>query len=235
MSRTLCRIVWVLSTIGLCGALIAFASNPVAIPAPASDMAEYTTTDKSLTISHPSNWLPRQLSANATQTEIEFLPARGVYFDIKGDLQGSLMADITKSTGVSMGEGLSGSSFDMGGLGSGSSSSGHEESEHHEARKSPVLSLHEAGMEKVAQDLANFEDGGTKELRISGMEAYATDFTFHLKNVFSHTEAVGRKVTTLNGERRVTIYYYYPKSAQSTIQPVFEKMLKSIKIGSVGG
>jgi hypothetical protein len=234
MARTiLYRAVWVPSTLGLCGALVAFASNPVAIPKPAADMATYATTDKSITIAHPSNWQPRQLSANATQTEVEFVPARGVYFDIKGDLQGSLMADISKSTGGgSIGLDVGSDIPNIGG-----SANTEEMSKALEGggRRSPVEGLHASGMESLKEKLQGYTEGDTKKLQIDNMESVTTDFTFQLKNVFTSRDAVGRRITMLNGERRFTIYYYCPKSEQSTIEPVFEKMVKSVKIGAVGG
>jgi hypothetical protein len=233
-STILYRVVWVPSTLGLCGALVAFASNPVAIPKPAENMATYETSDKSITVSHPSNWHPRQLSANATQTEVEFVPARGVYFDIKGDLQGSLMADISKSTGGgSIGLDIGGG--DLPSMGGGSANTEELGKALEGGRRSPVEGLHANGMESLKETLKDFSEGDTKKLQIANMEAVSSDFTFKLKNVFSSTDAVGRRITMLNGERRFIIYYYCPKSAQSTIEPVFEKMVKSVKIGTVGG
>lgn len=227
-SRMVYRAIWVPCALTIMGLTAVFARQPYAIPIP-GPFTSFTTSDKLIALQHPDNWKPRQTSAHSNLTRVKFTPSRTLYFSVSADLQGSLMADMARSSSTQ-----SASITDMANaLPSAAGSETRQEAK----QKSPLEKLHEmqsAELQKNEVEYAKFEDGKTTPTQISGMEALVTEFGFQQASVLGSHAMTGLRATVLTNERRVEIICYGPKEGEKVFKPVFEKMIESIKLGQGG-
>jgi hypothetical protein len=224
-SRTLCRIVWVPSGIALVSAVAAFALKPQAPPPPGGLMT-FTSSDKTLVVSHPANWMSQSMSIGGTSVEVTYRPTRDVMVRFGTDLQGSLMADISRATGSMGGSG------DAGGL---PPELTNQLGMRQERRKTPLETVHETQQAMLAKELEQYQEGATTHTQLAGMEALATDFSCQTTSLFTKRPLVGRRFTALSNDRRVTAIYYLPKESEANLGPTIQKMVKSLRISQQGG
>ncbi|HLV81508.1 MAG TPA: hypothetical protein VKT32_14575 [Chthonomonadaceae bacterium] len=222
-SRVLYRAIWVPSALALLALTVLFSRQTTALPTPGK-LAPYVSGDQVIHIAHPANWKPDASSNHGVETIVSFAPARGVLFSVTTDLQGSLMADISKATGgVDLPSNLPG--MDLGG-GNGPPP----------AAQSPLEKLHALQGRNVgsAKEFLHFQDGTTAPAQVAGLEALATDFTCELPGLWSPTPMVGKRFTALSGDRRVSVIYACPKDRQAELTPIFTQMLQTLQIGQGG-
>src|SRR5579884_294304 len=97
-SRAALRAIWVTSTLALIVLIVLFSRQTSALPKP-DKMVTYVSSDRVISVQHPANWKAVPNSAHDIETIVSFAPARGVLFSVTTDLQGSLLADISKAQG----------------------------------------------------------------------------------------------------------------------------------------
>jgi hypothetical protein len=223
MSRMLARLIWIASTLGLIGTVVAFAQHPYSLPSPGA-MASYTASDRSLTLSHPDNWKPHTLDMHATLSRITFEPAKASWFEVNSDLKGSLMADINRSSSApidttNMPPDLA---KQLGALEGGAK------------KKSPLESAHESAGVSLEKSFDAFQEGAITKLHIAGLEALSTEVTFQKRGLWGARHMTGARLTALANDRRITILYYCPKEFSDVLTPTFKKMADSIRLGQEG-
>lgn len=220
--RLLYRLIWIPSALVLIGLTAFFLQQPFAIADP-SPMTSFVTSDKSLAVSHPGNWKPRQLAAHSTLTRLSFEPSLSVRFVVASDFQGSLMADIAKAS-ESTGENLA-----------GMIPGGEQFLEAAPKKKSPLEKLHETQGQEMEKEYSEYEGGETTKRQIGGQEALVTAFRYRKRaGMFRSQEMVGLRATALSGERRISIVCYCPKDVEARLLPAFEQMIESLQIGQGG-
>lgn len=221
-SRALCRVVWIPSALALVGTVSAFAVMPHPVPAP-GDLMTFTSNDKTLSVSHPENWKSQSMSIGGNSAEVTYRPTKNVMVRFGTDLQGSLMADISRSTNA-MPDTSNLPPELANQLGAGMTK-----------RKTPLESVHEMDMAILAKEFEGYQEGKTTPTRLAGLEALQTDFTYQMSDLFTKRQVVGKRFTALSNDRRVTALYYMPKESEAKLLPVIQKMIRSLKIGQQGG
>ena len=218
--RILYRAIWIPSAIIFLFLTAAFARQPYTVQPPGKTMETYTTSDKTIQVSHPDNWKPLQTAAHDTVTKLKFEPSRFVRITIGTDLMGSLMGDISKSQNDQL------SSLNaMPGMPQQSV----------EKQKSPLEKVHEASCAELSKNLDGYQAGETKPIQVAGQEALMTDYTFHEAGLWGPREMVGKRITALLTERRLTVDYRCLKESEGIITPVFMQMLESLRVNTTGG
>ncbi|HZT41999.1 MAG TPA: hypothetical protein VFA07_07405 [Chthonomonadaceae bacterium] len=220
-NRAVYRAIWVTSTIALIVLIVLFSRQTMAVPKP-DKMATYVTDDKVVRVQHPSNWKGHAISANAVATTVWFQPAPTARFRVMVDLKGSLLADISKSSGgMELPTNLPG--MDQG--------NGQQPSS-----QSPLEKVHAMQGEEMQSSplYPQFQDGTTAPAQIAGLDALATDYTYQQPGLWGSTPIVGKRFTALSGDRRITVVYECAKDTQAELAPVFTKMLDSLQIGQGG-
>lgn len=236
------RLLWIPSMIAFFAMIVVFSRQPRAAPSPGS-FTEYTSHDKYLVMNIPSDWKAGGMSMQGTSTEVAMTPARHVYFWLKADIAGSMMADIAKSGNTQMENlagGINSGSVDVE-SGSAGDSGGSDESDSEglagavrRMAKPPVQTLHEAdGAEYVeAKDsFLNYQEGATTKPTIGGMECRRTEFTYERNTMFGKREMRGARYTLLNTDRRIRMMYRYPKEFEGVMEPVMKKIASSLRVG----
>jgi hypothetical protein len=213
--RALYRCVWVLSLVVIIAMCVLFSTQPRALETP-GPMVSFTTVDKSITISHPDNWKPHESSANAVMTQVWFKWSKGVSLLVLSDLQGSLMADISKASGSAV-DALPGMSSQLSG-----------------GKRSPLETVHAQQGQRMSSDKVKYEgyqEGTTKHLMVANHEALATEFTFQSADGLGSQERKGTRISLLTGDSRVAVVYSCRKDVWNLISPIFEKMVGSLRLG----
>jgi hypothetical protein len=98
--------------------------------------------------------------------------------------------------------------------------------------------VHESALDVILTSgrYPDYSEQPAAPVRVAGFEALASDFTFARKaGLFGAIPMAGTRITVLPGDRRVTVFYYYPKAGAATYGPLFRKMTESLKLGSGGG
>jgi len=220
--RAAYRIVWILSALAIFGMTFVFASQPFALPPP-GPITSYTTRDKSLSLKRPGNWKGHESSMNGIETQVRFDPVRNAHLILISDLKGSLIADIEKSLG-SAGDTLR----EIPGMDRVSLPK----------PPTPLESMHARQGKELAGDktmYSGFQDGETRQIQIDRYEALLTDFSFQEPGAFGSRPMVGRRITLLAGERRVTIVYSCLKEMRALLMPLFDQVRDSVTVGQPGG
>ena len=228
MPRIAYRLIWIFSALAIIGFTFLFAGKPYAAP-PTAKMKTFTIKDNSFSVMHPENWKSNSTASHDIESEVIYSPSPDIHFSVTSDLQGSLMA----SVGAAM--------PDLGSM--GGDSSGVDAAALNgmpgmdklraESKKSPLEKLHEMQASSLSRSrrFTDFQDGKTKPYAISGSEALSTDIAFDMSVGFSGTQKmIGKRITVLTGERRVSVLYYCLKEKSLEITPIFEKMLKSLNL-----
>jgi hypothetical protein len=257
-ARVLYRAIWIPSALAIAGSVIVFVQQPFSAPKP-GPMVEYKAADNSLIVKHPDNWEAEGSTSQAILTDVRFSPAKGVKFVASADLQGSLMADITKSGQTqadqlnSMAQDLSrmnksqGTPTGSSGLGSMGGLNGFENQGSQGGQpgqggqemvmpkmKSALELAHEAEAKSLGKKLGIINEKPAQKTTLAGGEALVTEFTRADGGLFGAKESVGRRYTAITHDRRLTVYYYCPKKSQADIEPIFKEMVKSIQLGKEG-
>jgi hypothetical protein len=214
--RALYRAIWVPSVLALAGLIVFFAQQPTAIPTPAPPTT-FTTSDKTITVSHPGNWKPLEGSIHAVKTKVQFEPTKNIRVVIETDLAGSLLGDISKASSNML--------SNLPGLGQQLTAK----------QKTPLESVHELQAKELKEIYEGFQDGATAKTKVAGLEALVTDFTFQERGVWGNREMAGKRVSALASERRLTVVCHYPKEAQEPMAPVIAQMLGSLQVRPTGG
>lgn len=214
--RALYRAIWVPSVIVLGGLIVFLAQQPTAVPTPAPPTT-FTTSDKTITVSHPGNWEPLESSLHAVETKVRFEPVKNVRMVIKTDLKGSLVGDVSRASSNMM--------SNLPGIGEQLAAK----------QKTPLESVHELQAKELKETYEGFQDGTTTKAKVAGLEALVTDFTFQERGVWGSREMAGKRVSALASERRLTVVCHYPKDAQQQMSPVIAQMLGSLQVRPTGG
>ena len=220
--RAFYRIVWILSAFAIVGMTVVFAGQPYVLTPP-GPMTAYTTGDKTLRFQRPGNWQAHEQSLHGLETEVRFEPARNAHMTLTSDLQGSLLADTVKS----------GSNATLDAMGSLPGMGGALPKQ-----QSPLETMHAlqgAEMAKKKSAYAEYKDGETQKMQIDRYEALVTEFTFQEPGAFGSRPMVGKRVTLLAGERRVTLVYSCLKEMRAVLMPTFDQMRDSLTVGQAGG
>ncbi len=205
------RAVWIPSALALVGAIFVFATQPASVAKPAP-LQTYSTSDKAITLRCPGNWTPHETSLHAVLTELRFQPNETSQFSASADLQGSLMADIGRGGGGM--EGLPG----MGGT-------------LPVKRKSPLEKLHDQQGQSLEKQFDNYAEGETVKTQVSSVDAIITSFTYQEPAMFGKRDQVGKRVTALLNDRRLSVIYHCAKANQAALEPSFDAMIASLHVG----
>jgi hypothetical protein len=225
-SLVLCRVIWIPSGIALVSTVAAFALKPQAPPSP-GELMTFTSSDKTLAVSHPANWKSQSMSIGGNSAEVTYRPTKHVLVRFGTDLQGSLMADIARSTNS-----MAGSMGDSSNL---PPELTNQLGIRQTRSKTPLETVHEMEQGALKKELEQYQEGATTQTQLAGMEALATDFTCQKADLFTTRQLVGRRYTALSNERRVTAMYYMPKESEASLGPIIQKMVKTLHISQQGG
>jgi hypothetical protein len=167
----------------------------------------YEAADKAFSCSAPGGWQSQSSAGQGIRSGATFRKG-GALIDIDADLQGSLMGDIARSAG-NVGAGL------IPGL--------------EAKRKPPVETVHEMKQRDVARSMPQYREGPAKPWRSSAGDARVSEFVAG-GGMFAE-KVHGYRVTILAAERSIEIICKCPEADWPTLQPVFVKVMTSIKGG----
>ncbi len=221
-NRIFYRLVWIPSLAAILVMTVLFARHSGAYSA-TGPLVSYTSADKSITLLHPSNWKPISTGSQGIRADLTFLADIRTKFEIATDLQGSLQADMLRSSNTSMSQ-----------LSDVLRSQPNAPQIPTPTTKSPIETLHEGTLQRDRMVSAGLETGMTSKRQISGEEALETTFTIPGNALFGGPALEGKIITLLLSDRRVTIRYQYVVDNRTTLQPIFEKMLDSLQIRASG-
>jgi hypothetical protein len=189
--------------IAILGALIGLVSLPGCaekVPAPKS-FASYTSKDGRFACDYPRGWKVDG-GGNTDFTWAKF--TRGsAEIRIEGDLAGSLIGDIARSTGGMMGGDLSG-------------------------EDAPVARAHDHGLRRLKGEDSGYEERAPKTFD-SGM-GEGRRSVFITKQTLGG-KIFGYRATLLGGDRRITVTCRCPATNWQVLKPAFEKVITSVKSG----
>jgi len=213
------------------GGAFAFAGlQPERAKAPTS-FAAFVTEDKSFACDAPEGWKRRTGSSQAIRTFAVFTSGQAE-IDIDADLQGSLHADILRSS-QQMGGGSVGGLGDEfgGGMGGGGEipGAGALGGPQGDARKPPIQILHEAGRGEMAEEHAGYEETEGQPIQSALGEGRTSDFTY--KGDFFSKTMKGRRLTILAGDKLVKVVCEAPQRDWEKLKPAFDRVVASLKPG----
>ena len=217
MSATVARLLYIPSLIASVVLVIIFARKPLTVEDPAA-LASFSSEDKSITVSHPSNWRAKSNSIQGQMTEVWFDPARDAKFYVSADLAGSLMADISKGPS-------------LGGLGDVDLPGGGAVQSRPENRA--LNSVHELKAQEMAELTKGWEESGTRDLQIAGLEARISDISYPQKALWGSRKIVGKRATVIANDRRIHLVYRCPEDLKEKLFPVFDQMVASLRYQAV--
>lgn len=219
--RLVYRAIWIPSLLALIGSLVVLAKPPLSLAAP-GPATTFTTSDKSITVSHPDNWEPHEMLASGTATTLEFRPSVDVKIHIATDLQNSLLADLAKSpSGTPALPGMEGMS------GAGGTAT---------AQKSPLETVHAMQPKLTGMDKwDDYQEDKTTPMPISGQEALVTEFTYKKSGMLGSREMWGERATALLSERALTVRITCPKEFAARYRKTLDSLLASIQVTAAGG
>jgi len=187
-------------------------------------MVTFTSNDKTLSVRHPSNWQSLSMASGGNMVEVVYKPVKNSEIRFSTDLEGSLLADISRSANNAMPD---------------TSSLPPELSQKlgvpQEKRKTPLETLHESEAKAMGKMLEKYEEGKTTKTQLAGLEAIETDFTCKASDIFTKKDLVGKRLTALSNDRRINVMYYVPKESEEKLMPTIRDMIKSLHIGQQGG
>lgn len=213
-TQGICRIIWVVSLIGIFGSLIAFGTRSTASAKPAS-FTSYSTSDKLIKVAYPENWKHSSTSSHDVLTTARFEADDNTYMVVVADLQGSLLADMSKSNSVMLQE-LSSK------LGNNVPT---------ELKKSPLETMHEMEKASFTRKFSGFVEEPAKKQMIGKSEAMVSEFVAKEPSVFSKGKLIGKRFTILGTDKMYTIYWVCLEKDSNELIPVFGKMLDSLVLG----
>lgn len=216
--RLLYRAIWIPSLLALIGSIVFLAKQPLSLAAPGPETT-FTSSDKSITVSHPDNWQPHEMAANGMGTTVEFRPSVDVKIRIATDLQNSLLADMSKSpSGTPALPGMEG----LGGAAT--------------AQKSPLDTVHAMQPKLTGMDKwDDYQEDKTTPMQISGQAALVTEFTYKKPGLFGSQEMWGERATALLSERALTVRITCPKAFAAQYRKTLDGLLASIQVNATGG
>ncbi len=213
-TQGICRIIWVVSLIGIFGSLIAFGTRTSNASKPAS-FTSYATSDKLIKVVYPENWTHTSTSSHDVKTTALFEADDNTRLVVVADLQGSLLADMSKSNSALIQE-LSSK------LGSKVPA---------DAKKSPLETMHEFNQSAISRKFTSYAEEPAKRQMIGKLEAMASEFSAKEASIFSKGKLVGKRFTVLGNDKMFTIYWVCLEKNSNDLIPVFNKMLDSLSLG----
>jgi len=226
-SRAVCRAIWIPSSVALVGLTIYFERAPAPYKAP-SKLVSFTTDDKLLTVSHPSEWKPSVETQHGVMTAVRFRPSKDVLFKVESDLSTSLLMDIAKLE-AALSENLQGFGQTAGTAGASAASATSP------PKRDPLDSIHALRRKESERTYEHYKETRTTSTTIAGIPARRTEYTYAESGTLASKPFVGAFFTAISGERGLLISYRCPVSEAKTLMPVFRKMTASVQVGSVGG
>ena len=175
---------------------------------------QYEDFDKAFSCSAPDGWKRTQAGGGGMNSSVTF--ANGTTrIDVLSDLEGSLMADISRGPGT------------MPELPPGMKLSPEMEASMKEASRPPVEKLHIARKGKVGDSLTNYKEEPMKTINSGMGEGRCSEWTGNA-SFMGGGDVHGYRATLLSGERRIRFVCRCPKSDWKTLQPAFDKVLASL-------
>ena len=104
-------------------------------------------------------------------------------------------------------------------------------------QKSSLEMAHEFQRRSIEDDIQRYpgyKEEKTTPMKVAGMEALLTQFTYKKETGFQVMEMLGRRITALGTDRRLSIVATCRKEQAETLEPVFQKIIDSVQIGQGG-
>ncbi|HLK57980.1 MAG TPA: hypothetical protein VKU00_15540 [Chthonomonadaceae bacterium] len=221
--RAMYRIVWMISLLAIIGMNGLFLMMPSqgAATAASDTLVSFTTSDKMISLRHPSNWTPNEQSDHAIATGVEFMPDETTRCVVKTDMLSSILTS-TPGAGVDLSS-LSGTPG-MPNMPTG-------------AQKPPLEAAHDYQADAIREDpkrYPRYAEGKAIKVHVAGLEALFTQFTYRKFEGFEAVEMVGRRITAVTPDRRLSIVATCRKDQAEKLEPVFQKIIDSVQIGQGG-
>jgi hypothetical protein len=199
-------------------AALAGGCRPDAAKAPTGFMP-YVGSDKSFACQSPNGWKRSESGANGIMSSVAFTSGTAKV-KITSDLQGSLMADMTRANNAQA-ENLNGSLPE-----------GMPEQVAAQMPKPvpPVEKLHKAGKKSMEETFGDYEETAMTSFPCALGEARLSEFTGEA-GILQGGKTHGYRATILSGDRRVTVVCQCPESDWSTLKPAFGTILQSLSPG----
>ncbi|HID77406.1 MAG TPA: hypothetical protein EYP56_15605 [Planctomycetaceae bacterium] len=172
-----------------------------------SSYKQYNAKNGAFQCDYPEGWEAQGAGKREAFHSAKFSSGSAT-IKITADLAGSLMGDIAESFG-----GLG----DAGGLA--------EEGED----LSPVAEIHQLGKERVAEELSNYEEKEPEVVQTRLGEGRRSEFS--ASGAFAG-RLRGYRVTFLAHNHRVTVVCMCPEGYWDRLQPVFDKVIDSLRPGT---
>lgn len=175
----------------------------------------FTASDNAFAGQAPDGWKREQSGGGGIMSGVAMTQGRS-RISVHSDLQGSLMADISRASDAQM------QSID-GMLPGGMRMSPQK-------RKSPVEKLHDMGKKGMSEKWKEYEETASNPFSSPLGEARISEWTGK-GGMFGGEKMHGLRATMLSGERRVTVTCQCPEDDWKTLRPAFSTVLKSLRPG----
>lgn len=177
--------------------------------------SDYSLPDKSVACQSPDGWARSESAGNGIMSGADFTSGTAKVA-IFSDLQGSLMADMSRASNAQIDSvgGMMPSGMQM----------------NLPKAVPPVEKLHKVGRKKLENQYQNYDETAMRPLENQLGEARISEFTGETGGMFGK-KMHGLRTTILSGERRVTVTCSCPEDDWKTLRPAFSKVLKSMKSG----
>lgn len=199
--------VFFLAALGV--AYFLFGRKPEVIPAPAGYTA-YLSPDKTFACLSPNGWKKSESAGGGIMSGVVFTKSKAKV-NVTSDLQGSLMADISR--GPSLG-GIPG----MGGM----------------PQRPPVEKLHLSTTNGLKKEFKEYSEKPMRELPNMALgDTRVSEWTGDA-GLLGGGKIHGYRTTILNNDRRTVVICHCPESSWTNLKPAFQKIVASLKPGGGG-
>jgi hypothetical protein len=198
--------------------VLASGCRPDAAKAP-TGFSPYVGPDKSFACQSPNGWKRSESGANGIMSSVVFTSGMAKV-SVTSDLQGSLMADMTRANNAQT-ENLNGSLPE-----------GMQEQMAAQMPKPvpPVEKLHKAGKKSLEEKIGDYAENAMTPFQCAFGEARLSEFMGDA-GMLKGGKIHGYRATILSGDRRVTVICRCPESDWSTLKPAFGTIVQSLAPG----
>lgn len=183
--------------------LLAPGRNQKAFAAPKT-YTKYTAVDKAFACDAPEGWEKSEAGGNGLRSGVMFKSGKAV-IDIDADLQGSLMADVSRAQDAQLGGGQMA------------------------PPKPPVEKLHMAHAEVMEEKYEDYQEQPMRDFPCTLGDARVSEFTGVSKKGMGKRH--GLRATVLSGERRITVLCATREQDYKTLVPAFSRVMRSLAPG----
>jgi hypothetical protein len=213
-----------------CGAYVVAASQPERLK-PVTSYAQFTAQSKAFACDYPTGWKVGAAEPQGIDSYAHFKKGTGV-ISVDADLQGSLQADIMRSSqqqmdnaGGDFAGGSGGGVPDLSGVPGASHLMGGGAND----RRPPVERLHEARKEAFEEDRKDYQEQAATVIQSALGEGRLSPYTY--KGDWGG-KIKGVRVTILSNDKLVQFHAECQEPDFNMMKPAFDHVLQSLRPGT---